>query len=521
MKIDKIPLSATNYFPPIFLDYCSRNEVLNPFIQRWPDVNAFEGQMALRRQKPVDREVLYHSLVRQYGSMEIPVEVKSNLERLREPDCFTVVTGHQLNIFTGPLYFIYKIVACINAARALSSANPGIRIVPVYWMASEDHDSEEIDHFRLFGKTYRWQHEQQGPVGRFDTAALAELLKSLPEPQPLFEKAYLHHRELATATRYIVNELFGREGLVIIDGDDRALKARFTGIMADDLIGHSARKKVEESNAALAEYGYKAQIFARDINLFYMDAGIRDRIVEIDDGFELASSTDIKWTRERLLDELEEHPERFSPNVVLRPLYQEILLPNLAYVGGPAEIAYWLQLKSTFDHYMVPFPVLLPRNFALIVSGILAAKLDRLHLKPVDLFEGFNPAKAKVLRAAGVSETDLGEETSQLKNLFSSIQQKAEMIDPSLTGFIAAEQVRMEKALENIAKRILKAEEQKQETGIRQLETIVNRLFPDGELQERTDNFLNFYINDQSFIMALLEHFDPFDFRFNVMIGDV
>lgn len=521
MKIDKIPFTAAKFFSPLFLDYCSRAEILHPFIQHWPDADAFDEQIALRKEKPVDREALYQSLIRQYGSMEIPAEVRRNLEQLREPDCFTVVTGHQLNIFTGPLYFIYKIVTCINAAKVLSMSNPGKHIVPVYWMASEDHDSEEIDHFRLFGKTYRWQHGQQGPVGRFDTAALADLLNSLPEPLPLFEKAYRDHSNLATATRYIVNELFGREGLVIIDGDDKLLKARFAGVMADDLISHSTRNKVDESNAALAQHGYKAQVFAREINLFYMEPGIRERIVETDGGFELATSKHRTWTRERLLAELEERPEHFSPNVVLRPLYQESILPNLAYVGGPAEIAYWLQLKSTFDHYKLPFPVLLPRNFALIVSGMLAAKLDRLLLQPADLFEGFNLAKAKMLRTAGVAETDLSEEMVQLKKLFLSIQEKAEVVDSSLTGFIAAERARVEKILENIAKRIVKAEEQKQETGIRQLETIVNRLFPDGGLQERTDNFLNFYINDQSFIAALLECFDPFDFRFNILIGDV
>jgi bacillithiol synthase len=277
--------------------------------------------------------------------------------------------------------------------------------------------------------------------------------------------------------------------------------------MADDLLRHSAHRKAEATTEALSSLGYKPQIFPREINLFYLETGRRERIVRHDRGYTLVISDAPVWTEQELLSELDRHPERFSPNVVLRPLYQEKILPNLAYVGGPAEVAYWLQLKPAFDHFGLPFPVLLPRNFALIVSGMLAAKLDRFGLQPTDLFGGFKAAKDKLLDAAGKEDVQLTGEMEELRRLFGSILQKAKSVDPSLAGFIGAEQARTEKILENIEKRLNKAEEQKQETGIRQLEGIANRLFPDGQLQERSDNFLNFYINDPAFIRAPARQF--------------
>lgn len=521
MKLQKIPFRSAQAFSPLFNDYIERKPELAAFYGNTPDIEAFAAQIELRNQNPVNRELLTGAIRRQYGSLALVQTVEDNLVKLAGPDAFTVVTGHQLNIFTGPLYFIYKIVTAINTARALTARYPDRSFVPVYWMASEDHDVEEINHFRLFGKTYRWDTPQQGPVGRFDPSTLGEVLKDLPEAIPLFEKAYLGHKDLASATRFIANELFGHEGLLVIDGDDAGLKAEFREIMADDLLNHSAHRKAEAATEALSSLGYKPQIFPREINLFYLETGRRERIVRHDRGYSLAGSDGPVWTEQELLSELDRHPERFSPNVVLRPLYQEKILPNLAYIGGPAEVAYWLQLKPAFDHFGLPFPVLLPRNFALIVSGMLAAKLDRFGLQPSDLFGGLKAAKEKLLEAAGKEDVQLTGEMEELRRLFGSILQKAKSVDPSLAGFIGAEQARTEKILENIEKRLNKAEEQKQETGIRQLEGIANRLFPDGQLQERSDNFLNFYINDPAFIRALLDNFDPFDLRFNILTGDV
>ena len=414
MKLQKIPFRSAQAFSPLFNDYIEHKPELAAFYGNAPDIEAFAAQIELRNQNPVNRELLTGAIRRQYGSLALVQAVEDNLVKLAGPDAFTVVTGHQLNIFTGPLYFIYKIVTAINTARALTARYPDRSFVPVYWMASEDHDVEEINHFRLFGKTYRWDTPQQGPVGRFDPSTLGEVLKDLPEAIPLFEKAYLGHKDLASATRFIANELFGHEGLLVIDGDDAGLKAEFREIMADDLLNHSAHRKAEAATEALSSLGYKPQIFPREVNLFYLETGRRERIVRHDRGYSLAGSDGPVWTEQELLSELDRYPERFSPNVVLRPLYQEKILPNLAYIGGPAEVAYWLQLKPAFDHFGLPFPVLLPRNFALIVSGMLAAKLDRFGLQPSDLFGGLKAAKEKLLEAAGKEDVQLTGEMEEL-----------------------------------------------------------------------------------------------------------
>src|SRR5699024_1121789 len=148
----------------------------------------------------------------QYKGLPIKAPVQENIESLKQANTFTVTTGHQLNIFTGPLYFIYKIITVINTSKVLAKEYPDCRFVPVYWMASEDHDFEEINHFNLFGKTYRWETSQKGPVGRFSTESIQAVLDDLPEKVPLFENAYQEGKTLAAATRHYVHELFGAEG---------------------------------------------------------------------------------------------------------------------------------------------------------------------------------------------------------------------------------------------------------------------------------------------------------------------
>lgn len=519
MRLEKINLGETgNHFSPIFLDYIEGAEKLAPFYDHRPDTAAFKEAIGHKKFAKESRNLIADVLLTQYENRE-GEKVKANIEALRQEKTFTITTGHQLNIFTGPLYFIYKIVTVINACKVLQKQYPDFHFVPVYWMASEDHDFDEISHFTLFGNTHTWETNQKGPVGRFSTKDMAKLLESIPEKLPLFEKAYTENATLATATQHYVHELFGQEGLVVVDGDDVRLKKAFIPVIKDDILESHANKLVEETSSRLESLHYKSQVFPREINFFYMEDAVRERIVR-EDGRYKVLHTDLSFSESEIAKLIEDFPEKFSPNVVLRPLYQELLLPNLAYIGGPAEVAYWLQLKAVFQHYNVPFPVIMPRNFALIINKNNARKFDKLDLEAKHLFLPFHELKQIYIDSQVENGYHLEKEKESLAALFETIKTKAIEKDKSLEGFVGAEATKALKSLENISKRLQKAEEQKQSTAIHQLENLKESLFPGNGLQERKENILNFYINTPGIIQQFLDNFDPFDFRFNVIVED-
>ena len=519
MKLEKVPLEATGLFAPVFLDYLAGKSALKAFYNRKPQLASFEGQLAEKQLPTSTRQVLQKVLRQQYQGHAISGLVSSNLHLLSEPTTFTVTTGHQLNICTGPLYFIYKIITAINTCKALKAAYPAHDFVPVYWMATEDHDFEEINHFSLFGQKYTWETDQQGAVGRYNPSSLKAVLNQLPEAVPLFEEAYSTQPTLAQAVRHYVNALFGHEGLLVVDADDPQLKQVFAPVIKDDLLNHAANDLVEERSAKMASMGYKTQVYPRTINFFYLDNGLRGRIVRENREYKVLG-TELVFTEAEILALVESHPERFSPNVILRPLYQEMILPNLAYIGGAAEVSYWLQLKGVFDHYKVPYPIVMPRNLALYLPRTVAKKRQKIAIDTADLFLGTTALKKRYVARNAQSELTIEEERNKLTCVFDQLIKKAVELDKSLEGWAGAEKNKLIKSLENIEKRLQKTEERKHETALKQLEAIKEKLFPNNGLQERTENFLNFYLNNNDFIHNLTVQFDPFDYRFHVLVDD-
>lgn len=519
MRVEKITLSDSGFYQKILIDYINGNSGLKDFISQSPDIENFEKIIKSRKFSREKRVKLFEELVGQYKDVPPKEAVLENIQSLIKTNCFTVTTGHQLSIFTGPLYFIYKIITTINTCRVLSEKYPEYRFVPVFWMASEDHDFKEISDFSLFGKKYEWVTEASGPVGRLNPASIRTILDALPEKVQVFEEAYTKFNRLSDSVRYYINEMFGDYGLVVIEPDNHAFKSFFRDIMIDDLTKSTADGLIAESSRELTELGYKIQVTPRPINLFYIDENGRNRIVKESGNYKILD-TGKEFTGEAILADLKNNPENFSPNVVLRPVYQEVILPNIAYVGGPAEVAYWLQLKNVFDHYKVQFPILLPRNFGMILNKSIALKLEKLDVSHSDLFLDIHGLKTKYILEKGGNNINLEKEKQILQELFESIKYKAISADGSLEGLVEAEYTRSLKGFENIEKRIIKSEEKNQETALRQIEQIKEKLFPEGKLQERSDNVLNFYINDPRIIDRLVNILDPMDFRFNIISED-
>ncbi|TDB60447.1 bacillithiol biosynthesis cysteine-adding enzyme BshC [Arundinibacter roseus] len=513
MKLHSLALRTTGQFPALLLDYLDQKIELKEFYSVLPSVEgAFEAIKNRQEFDPEKRKTLVQVLQKQYEGLPSTPD----LEPLLDANTFTVTTGHQLNIFTGPLYVIYKIVTTLALARQLKETYPDYNFVPLYWMATEDHDFQEIAYFNLFGKKYSWKGDYTGAVGRLNPAGLVTILDELPEPLSLFKKAYLENDTLANAVRCYMHELFGAEGLVSLDADDPALKRQFLPVIEDELFVQTAGPLVSETTARLASLGYHTPVHPRDINLFYLINHSRERIVQVEDKFQVLN-TELIFTPEEIRQEMETYPERFSPNVVLRPLYEEVILPNLAYIGGPSEIPYWMQLKGVFDHFSVPFPMLIPRNFALYVPTASRKRMEKLNLSYLDFFQDRALLKKTMIERLSSHTLSLDEQKNKFDGVLQEIVAKALAVDKTMEPAVLAERARLFNSLEKLEKRIRKAEERKHGIQVNQLDDLLTTFFPNGTPQERHDNFLTFYQSNRQFIQVLLEHFKPLEFQFNIL----
>lgn len=514
MRVEKVALDKTGSFSQIFLDYLASKPELAHTHSFEPSIQGFEKALSYRKLSADYRNTLVGVLNEQYTGLSISERVEANINLLKDQNTYTVTTGHQLNIFTGPLFFIYKIVTTINICRKLAEKFPEYNFVPVYWMASEDHDFAEINHTYVDGAKFTWETEQTGAVGRFTTKELVALADSIPGKIEIFKKAYAESANLADAVRHYVNELFGETGLVVIDADHQALKAEFKSIVKAELLNQSAFNKVTERSEFLVKKGYKPQLNPREINLFYLDKGLRARI-EKEGNFYSIVDTDMSFTENEILALLEEHPERFSPNVILRPVYQEVILPNLGYVGGPAELAYWLQFKGMFDFFKIDFPVLMPRNFGLYVNKNAQRKEEKLGLTHEDLFAPLDTLKKKYVHAMN-GKLGLEKEREQVEKLYKSINDLAVKIDTTLEDHIQAQYTKHQQCLDRIETKLVKAEKRNREDEMRMINDLKEYAFPGGTLQERRVNFLS--INHDNFIEELLSLVEPFDLRMHIFL---
>ncbi|MGE0560954.1 MAG: bacillithiol biosynthesis cysteine-adding enzyme BshC [Flavobacteriales bacterium] len=527
MNSIKIPYQQTGYFSNIIVDYLNQKQTLKPFYNYPFQIESFEKLIKERTEKPINRKVLVEALENQYKGVEATSKTLKNIQSLNNNNCFTVTTGHQLNLFTGPLYFIYKIISAINLAKELKLVYPKNDFVPVYWMATEDHDFDEVNHFNLFGNKIALEKTQEGAVGRMKLTGievvfnqLTELLGNRPEAEKIisfFNKYYTANSTFTQATQRFVNALFGEYGLVIIDGDDRRLKQQMVVEFQRELINQDNFKTINITSEQLSGNGYKTQISPREINLFYLQDNSRERIVIENDTYKVLNTT-TSFSKQEILTELEIFPERFSPNVALRPLYQEKILPNLAYVGGGGELAYWFQLKEMFNSNQISFPVLVLRNSALLLDAVSKKKLDKIGISVTQLFGDTNTFIKEFLKEGSSIVLDLKDEEQQITRIFDEMVHKAEAIDITLKPMISAELQKLIKTIQNIEARLIKAEKQKEEVTVNQIKNVKEKLFPNGSLQERYDNLILLYLlGGFGIVDILIECLNPFELEVKVI----
>lgn len=539
MPTDCIRFQNSGYFSPLMNDYLNQKPDLQSLYNRFPNLENFEAQIIEKKinfngndnfngniKGNAKREILVAVLEAQYAKTNTSETTLNNIKLLNHSNTFTITTGHQLNLFTGPLYFLYKIISTINLTKELKTKYPSNNFVPIYWMATEDHDFEEINYFNFKGRKFRWNKESKGPVGRLSTEGLSEFLevyapelgsgKNANAIKKLFQEAYLMHSNLAEATHYLANKLFGEYGLVILDADNKDLKRVFSPYIKEELIDQTAHKHVLETAEKLKNYSI--QVNPREINLFYLEDNLRERII-LENGIYKVNNTKIEFSETEILELLENHPEKFSPNVIMRPLYQEVILPNLCYIGGGGEIAYWLELKSFFDALDVTFPILSLRNSAVLATKKQAEKSHKMGLSWSDLFR-----KQKDLinaKTAQLSEfpIDFTPQKEQLRKQFESFYEIAQQTDKSFVGAVKAQEAKQLKGMKNLEKRLLKAQKRKYFETLERITDLQNELFPNQSLQERQANFSEFYVeNGDRLIPQLFDQLKPLEDHFSIII---
>ncbi|SHM18546.1 bacillithiol biosynthesis cysteine-adding enzyme BshC [Flavobacterium saccharophilum] len=527
MPTDCISYQTSGYFSKLIQDYLDQKPELNSFYNHFPTLENFEKQIAEKQSNfdNANRIPLVETLKKQYQNIEISDLTKQNIELLAHQNTFTITTGHQLNLFSGPLYFLYKIISTINLTKELKSKYPTHNFVPIYWMATEDHDFEEINYFNFKGKKFRWNKESTGPVGRLSTEGLAEFFEiyslelgsstNASVLKKLFEEAYLKHENLADATRFLADKLFANYGLVILDADDANLKHAFIPFVKEELEQQTSFKTVEET---ISKFGdYTVQVNPREINLFYIEDDVRERIIFENDKY-YVNNTKISFSKEEIFKLLESNPEKFSPNVIMRPLYQEIILPNLCYIGGGGEIAYWLELKSFFDAVNIAFPMLLVRNSVLLNTEKQAKKADKLELSWADLFTKPANLVNAITHKLSAFPIDLTSQKETLEKQFEYLYELAQQTDKSFTGAVKAQEVKQKKGLENLEKRLLKAQKRKLDNELQRVIDLQCELFPNQSLQERQTNFSEFYLEKgEQLIPLLIQKLKPLETNFNII----
>lgn len=524
----QIPYSSTGNFSSIFLDYLQEEQKLKPFYTYSPNISSFESIIADRKKLSINRALLLQVLKEQYQHIDASELSLQNIAALANENTFTITTGHQLSLFTGELYFIYKIITCINLAEKAAAANPGYKIVPIFWMASEDHDFEEINHANIAGTKFEWKVKSGGAVGELATSGIDQIIDSIDHYLGnqagkekiirLLKLAYTEQKSLAVATRILVNELFKQYGLVILDANHPLLKKEFSEIIRSDIFEQNSFHQVTATNALL-ENQYPIQVNPREINFFYLSAHSRSRIIKTATGFETADQKN-QFSAEELQAEIKLHPENFSPNVLMRPLYQEYILPNLAYVGGPGEIAYWLQLKSTFSHYQIPFPMLAWRNSFALTNQKQLKTIEAILPSVESIFKPLQELIVGYITCHGQNILSLDTEQQMIKEQIQVIQTKLQNIDQTLLASSAAATTKITNLLKGLEKKMQKAEKKNHTVAIQQIEKIKSAFFPNGILQERQENFSYWYIHHESFIQLIKNNSEPLNKHFTILTID-
>ena len=525
-----IPFSSTHVFSKLINDYLEGKGTALDFVQYAPNLEGYRAAIEGRKKHPINRGLLFDVLTKQYANLPQENAVNNQIALLKKDNTFVVTTAHQPNLFTGPLYFFYKIIHAIQLAASLKSIFPEYDFVPVYYMGSEDADLDEVGAFNLDHKKCEWVTKQTGAIGRMQVDdALLLLLKQLesywsilPQGQKALEilkEAYQKGKTISEATLSFVHAFFGSKGLLVLQPDDTALKAALIPVMEKELLTQFSHQAIQPAIAALSK-DYHVQSEGRTINLFYLKDSIRGRIEKQGEQFIVVDS-DIQFTEKEIIAELHQYPERFSPNVILRGVYQETILPGVVFIGGGGELAYWMELKNVFQEVDVHYPLLQLRNSFLLMRQKQAEQWAAMQFDEQDLFKPILELEIAYVKKHASQALDLQDQMKNLTTLYTTIKNEVEKVDATL-GTHAENLAQQAKAkLASLEKKMVRAERRKQAVAIQRIHRIKKELFPQDNLQEREAHFSKWVGHyDLTWIETIMENSTGLESRFSIIKFD-
>ena len=479
MKLHWIPFQNVPQLSYKDVSYTNGLSELADFYKYPVNIDSFKQVIADKKKVSINRTALIEVLEEQYQGLSKSSKVSAHIDALAKDTTFTIITAHQPSLFTGPLYYIYKIISCIHLCKQLKATYPSYNFVPFFVTGGEDHDFEEVNYVNLFGKKIEWQNDEKGSVGMMSTASLKPTLEQLKEVlgtsekaveiYTLIENAYTQNQVYSKATIQLVHELFKDYGLVVLGMNHPKLKQQFIPYIKEEILNRPSKALIEATSERLAkEVNFKQQAFPRPINFFYLRKNLRERIV-FENGTYQVLNTDYQFTEAEMIQEIETYPEYFSPNVVMRPLYQEVVMPNLAYIGGGGELAYWLERKTQFAHFDVNFPMLIRRNSVMWLDKGMAKKVNKLGVGVMQIFQDQDAVIRLFIDSNTNTTLEIEEEKEIVSKAFDQIAEKAKTIDQNLGKAIQAEKSKQLKVLNQLESRLLRAEKQKHETSLKQI----------------------------------------------------
>lgn len=525
--IDKISVLNVTSLHDNDKRYWSEPELFKPFLSSLPRTTEILNQIELKKKSFTNRDILVNAMMEFYKDKDISSSQKINLSALADSATFTVCTAHQPCLFGGPLFFYYKICSTIALAKNLNKQYPDYRFIPIYYCGSEDHDFDEINHAFIYSSKLEWRKDSNGPTGRNNVEGIDELLVQLKELLVKEKHSNDFFTEINTVLKnsksysefffHFVNYFFKDDGLLFLEPDQLCLKETFINVIKEECKSSISYKLVNDQIQNLNEINFSIQANPREINLFYTNsAGYRTRIINDGTNFK-TSNGDVLCPLDNIENFIENNIASISPNVILRPLYQEIILPNVVFVGGGGEISYWLELKKIFDHYQVSYPILSRRLSAVIIEDKIIEKWKALNLSIANLFEDKKVSQEKYISANSNTNQEIDQVTASIINQLKHITAIAHKVDPTIANSIAADHTKLMKDLSHSNAKISKAEKAKFEIDLQKIEKIIDQLFPDKGLQERKQNWLQYALKyGNNFKEKIIQAYDLESAQFNI-----
>ena len=527
MQVKSISFETVEQFSFKDKEYTVNSEKYKEFISTPFAYESFPGIIDQRKQFPVDRSLLKRVVQKQYEGLSSSQATEAYIDMLDQDNCYTVTTAHQPSLFSGPLYYPFKILSTVRLTERLRADHSDCNIVPVFIIGGEDHDFEEINHLHLYGKRLEWNSEGAGAVGRYAVDGIVEVFNQIKDIlgertriEGLLDKisdiisTSKNYGELAFRFSHL---LFDKFGVVILRMDNEELKQAFSEKIKKEILESPSQSLIEQTQDKLEALGFSKQAHAREINFFYHCDEGRKRIVN-EEGIYKVLDTDISFTKEELVKEINNNAVNFSPNVVMRPIYQESILPNLAYIGGGGEIAYWMERKAQFEHFETSFPMLVRRNSAMFMTQRQLDQMSELSLTLEDLFKDKHELVKYYLEKSDQPDVSLDDYKNQLNKLFEKLDTHISAIDQTLSKTTKAEASKAEKSILYLESKLRKTIKQREEVQLNRIQRTKDKLFPSG-LQERHDNILEYLsAQGEDLLEKIYSHMDPFDKDLKVFV---